>query len=222
MPPRLKLDRLYFEPKAEVDSLGGSALTDAILLEVELASVGLPLWFWRRNLQDDSRAAHPSNRVRLASGLLLLPFVHDRSARSPAARKCRTPLGALFDLPADGEFPSHMFRPEPGFEAGVWNVMLGERRRGIDEMEGGTMSGVKYEIVQHDGGWAYKVGGTFSETFDTRDDARSAARRAAAEQRLPGDTEIIEFEDEQGHWRHEVAAGEDRPEILVEDTSEVR
>ena len=33
------------------------------------------------------------------------------------------------------------------------------------------MADVTYEIVQHDGGWAYKVNGVFSEPFMTHDEA---------------------------------------------------
>ena len=39
---------------------------------------------------------------------------------------------------------------------------------------------VKYEIVQHDGGWAYKVGDVLSETFRSHDAALKAARKAQA------------------------------------------
>ena len=42
------------------------------------------------------------------------------------------------------------------------------------------MSHVTYRIVEHDGGWAYKSGDTFSETFASHDEAladRSGARR---------------------------------------------
>ncbi len=49
------------------------------------------------------------------------------------------------------------------------------------------MNKVTYEIVEHDGGWAYKVGGTYSETFASRSDAVAAARTAAAEQQVAGD-----------------------------------
>jgi len=38
---------------------------------------------------------------------------------------------------------------------------------------------VTYEIVEHDGGWAYKVDGVFSETFATHADALAAAQAAA-------------------------------------------
>ena len=39
---------------------------------------------------------------------------------------------------------------------------------------------VKYEVVQHDGGWAYKAGGALSETYRTHDAALKAAEKAAA------------------------------------------
>jgi len=48
------------------------------------------------------------------------------------------------------------------------------------------MSKITYHIVKHDGGWAYRVDETFSETFPTHDGARQAAERAAREQALPG------------------------------------
>ena len=48
------------------------------------------------------------------------------------------------------------------------------------------MSHVTYKIVQHDGGWAYTVDGVFSESFSTHAAALAAAKRAAAEQRVPG------------------------------------
>ncbi len=44
---------------------------------------------------------------------------------------------------------------------------------------------VVYEVVEHDGGWAYKYGDVFSETFPTHQAAHAAAERAAAEQRVP-------------------------------------
>jgi hypothetical protein len=36
------------------------------------------------------------------------------------------------------------------------------------------MSYVTYRIVEHDGGWAYKVGDVFSETFPSRESAQKA------------------------------------------------
>src|ERR1700722_2015030 len=80
-----------------------------------------------------------------------------------------------------------------------------------------TMSHVTYKIVQHDGGWAYKVGDVFSESYLSRTDAHAAAEKAAREQHTPGETTSIEFEDPSGHWRQEIASGNDRPETDVED-----
>jgi len=73
------------------------------------------------------------------------------------------------------------------------------------------MTKLHYSIVEHDGGWAYKLGDVFSETFPDHDQARVAARRAAAEQSLSGETEAIEYQDADGVWRVELAAGDDRP-----------
>jgi len=78
------------------------------------------------------------------------------------------------------------------------------------------MSKITYEIVEHDGGWAYRVDGVFSETFPSHDLARRAAERAAKEQVIPGDTTRISYEDERGRWHSEVSSGKDRPEPDVE------
>ena len=79
------------------------------------------------------------------------------------------------------------------------------------------MPKVTYHIVEHDGGWAYKVGDVYSETFPTHDLAHEAAERAAAEQQVGGETTDIEYEDPQGRWRSEKAKGGDRPETDVEE-----
>lgn len=79
------------------------------------------------------------------------------------------------------------------------------------------MSHVTYEIVEHDGGWAYKADGVFSETFPSHAAALKAAQAAAAEQRAPGATEEIQYEDDQGHWHTETARGTDRPATDVKD-----
>jgi len=79
------------------------------------------------------------------------------------------------------------------------------------------MAHITYKIVPHDGGWTYTQGGVFAETFRTREAAIAAVRTIAAEQRTPGDTEAIYFETADGKWHEEIANGEDRPEIEVED-----
>ncbi|MEA2883852.1 MAG: hypothetical protein QOH32_3108 [Bradyrhizobium sp.] len=81
------------------------------------------------------------------------------------------------------------------------------------------MSRVTYKIVQHDGGWAYTVDGTFSESFPSHAAALAAARHAAAEQRVPGRSEVIEYETPDGKWHTETAAGSDRPETEIEDSA---
>jgi hypothetical protein len=73
-----------------------------------------------------------------------------------------------------------------------------------------------YEVVEHDGGWAYRVDGVYSETFRTHDDARRAAERAAKEQTAPDQATAISYEDAQGRWHDELAAGDDRPSTEVE------
>jgi Uncharacterized protein conserved in bacteria (DUF2188) len=78
------------------------------------------------------------------------------------------------------------------------------------------MSKIIYEIVEHDGGWAYQVDGVFSETFPSHDMARRAAERAAREQVVPGATTGISYEDKDGRWHDEVSRGDDRPDPEVQ------
>lgn len=79
------------------------------------------------------------------------------------------------------------------------------------------MNTVKYEVVEHDGGWAYKVGAVLSETFQTHAAAHEAAEAAARRQRVAGATDGIEYEDAGGRWHQEVSEGTDRPDTVVED-----
>ena len=79
------------------------------------------------------------------------------------------------------------------------------------------MTDLTYTLVEHDGGWAYKVGDTFSETFPTHDAALKAAQRAAGEQQVAGETEGIVYEDKNAVWHQEIASGDDRPTTHVQD-----
>lgn len=79
------------------------------------------------------------------------------------------------------------------------------------------MTDITYTVVQHDGGWAYRLEDVFSETFTSHDTALAAARRAAAEQRVAGETTGISYEDEAGQWHEEIASGDDRPTTHVVD-----
>ena len=78
------------------------------------------------------------------------------------------------------------------------------------------MARIIYEVVEHDGGWAYRVDGVFSETFPSHDMARRAAERAAREQAVPGATTGISYEDRDGRWHDEVSRGDDRPDTEVQ------
>ena len=66
------------------------------------------------------------------------------------------------------------------------------------------MAKVVYKVVKHENGWAYKARGTFSETFPTHEAALDAAKRAAGEQRVPGETVGIEYETKDGVWHEEL------------------
>ncbi len=77
------------------------------------------------------------------------------------------------------------------------------------------MAKIEYVVVEHDGGWAYKLGDVYSETFGSRDAALKAAKRVAGEQRVPGDDVGIVYEDADGVWRSELADGNDRPDTSV-------
>ncbi len=81
------------------------------------------------------------------------------------------------------------------------------------------MTKVVYEIIEHDGGWAFKLGDTISQSFLTHDAAYNAAKRVAIEQRRPGETVGISWEDSKGRWHDEIAPGDDRPEVDVVDNT---
>ena len=101
--------------------------------------------------------------------------------------------------------------------ARVRSRVLEKPRRGITAGQSRT-SDVTYEIVQHDGGWAYRVNGVFSEAYPSHAEALAAAQSAAAEQEIPGDVETIEYEDDKGEWHSETVSGRDRPHAVVKDT----
>ena len=79
------------------------------------------------------------------------------------------------------------------------------------------MAKVIYEVVQHDGGWAYKVGDVLSETLPDprRSPCRSGRRcRAAAPRRRDRGHRV------RGQVRplaQEIAEGTDRPDTELDD-----
>jgi hypothetical protein len=52
------------------------------------------------------------------------------------------------------------------------------------------MAYITYEIVRHDGGWAYKLGETLSETYVSQQDALQGAKSAASRQKV-GDGDVM-------------------------------
>lgn len=56
------------------------------------------------------------------------------------------------------------------------------------------MGKLVYEVLEHDGGWAYRVDGAFSETFPSHSDALQAATIAATthQQRAVNDYATLE------------------------------
>lgn len=79
------------------------------------------------------------------------------------------------------------------------------------------MAHVTYDVVEHDGGFAYKVGDVFSETFPSHQAAHEAAAAAARRQQVGGRDEAILYQDSKGAWHEEQSDGGDRPETDVED-----
>ena len=75
---------------------------------------------------------------------------------------------------------------------------------------------ITYRIVEHDGGWAYQLDGSYSETYPDHDAARAAALAAAREQTVPDEDAMIEYADPSGCWITERADGHDRPGVDVE------
>lgn len=79
---------------------------------------------------------------------------------------------------------------------------------------------VTYEVVEHDGGWAYRVKDVYSETFPTHDKAAEAARSASERQHLGGADAAILYQDRDSRWHEELVNGNDRPETEVVDAAQ--
>jgi hypothetical protein len=79
---------------------------------------------------------------------------------------------------------------------------------------------VTYEVVEHDGGWAYRVKDVYSETFPSHDKALAAARNASQRQHLGGLSAAISYQDRDSQWHTEQVDGNDRPETEVVDAAD--
>lgn len=99
--------------------------------------------------------------------------------------------------------------------AALLSDMRGEGARQARGRRGGTPAQVTYEVVAHDGGWAYKVNDVYSETFATRHAAADAAQAAAAAHESAGSDAFIQYQDSGGRWHEEMEPGGDRPETDV-------
>jgi hypothetical protein len=84
-------------------------------------------------------------------------------------------------------------------------------------MKKSDIAKINYEVVEHVGGWAYRVNGVFSVAFPTHALAHEAAERAAREQVVAGETTDMSYEDSAGRWHDELSEGDDRPETSVKD-----
>ena len=60
------------------------------------------------------------------------------------------------------------------------------------------MAKAHYEIVEHDGGWAYRLRGHILGDFCHQSRRRSSRSSCCSRQKLPGESEDIEFEDSKG------------------------
>ena len=82
------------------------------------------------------------------------------------------------------------------------------------------MAKIVYQIVEHDGGWAYKSAASSPSPFPATKPRSPRRSGPPAEQELPGATETIEYEDDKGIWHVEVDPGDDRPDTEVVDEEE--
>ena len=79
------------------------------------------------------------------------------------------------------------------------------------------MTRIVYEVVPHDGGWAYRQNGAFSEAFSSHAEALEAARIVAAAQMQAGEVKQIVYQDAKGVWRREFDDGSEPIETAIED-----
>jgi hypothetical protein len=80
---------------------------------------------------------------------------------------------------------------------------------------------ITYHVGEHDGGYAYRLGDVWSETFPDHDTALKAAKDAARRQQIGGEEVDISFQLADGQWQSQHVRGGDRPETdVVDDTTD--
>ncbi len=79
------------------------------------------------------------------------------------------------------------------------------------------MTTITYHVGEHDGGFGYRLGDVWSETFPDHDTALAAAKSAAERQHIEGRDAEISYQRPDGRWHTEHADGGDRPDTVVID-----
>ncbi|MBB3644467.1 hypothetical protein FHX14_000626 [Rhizobium sp. BK619] len=79
------------------------------------------------------------------------------------------------------------------------------------------MTKLTYHVGEHDGGFGYRLGDVWSETFPDHDTALRAAKSAADRQHLEGRDAEISYQVADGSWQTEHVDGGDRPDTEVVD-----
>jgi hypothetical protein len=69
---------------------------------------------------------------------------------------------------------------------------------------------IKYHVAVHDGGFGYRLGEVWSETYPDHDSALVAAK-SIARQQVGGEDAEISFQLSDGRWQTEQLDGGDRP-----------
>ncbi len=76
---------------------------------------------------------------------------------------------------------------------------------------------VVYEVVEHDGGWAYKFDKVFSETFPTHEAAHAAAAAPPPSSGCRAGPRRSSLRTARASGTRETASGSDRPVTEVVD-----
>ena len=64
------------------------------------------------------------------------------------------------------------------------------------------MADITYQVVPHDNGWAYKLGDTLSETYETADEAIFHAKDAASRQKIGNGDALLAYPAPDGNgWK---------------------
>jgi hypothetical protein len=95
--------------------------------------------------------------------------------------------------------------------------MLALRSNLNDAEEDNCMTTITYHVGEHDGGYGYRLGDVWSETYPDHDSALAAAKSAAQRQHIEGRDAEIFYQLADGRWQTEHADGDDRPDTEVVD-----